>query len=251
MTARLAARDLTVRFGDGPGGPLTVFDGLDLDVGDGEFLSVMGPSGCGKTTLLNALAGLVPLERGTIRYGGDPVDPGGFSFGYVFQEPRLLDWRTVAENVTFALRGAGIPEAERAARADEWLGRVGLADEADAYPRELSGGMRQRVGVARALAVDPELLLMDEPFGSLDDVTARRLRRDLLDLWADTGKGIVFVTHDLSEAVALSDRVLFMGEDGAFFDEATIPHGRPREFDDPDLRETERRLSERFFAELE
>lgn len=249
VTARLEAEDLTVRF-EADDGLLTVFEGLDLHVEAGEFLAVMGPSGCGKTTLLNALAGLVPIERGTVRYGGVEVAPGAFSFGYVFQEPRLLDWRTVAGNVAFALRGAGVPETERGPRIEAWLERVGLADVAGAYPRELSGGMRQRVGLARALAVDPDVLLLDEPFGSLDDVTARTLRRDLLDLWSDTGKEVLLVTHDLREAVTLADRVLFVGRDGAFFDEVCIPHGRPRDFDDPILAETERRLSERFFAEL-
>ena len=249
MTAGLEGEDMTVRF-EGEDGPFTVFEGLDIHVEPGEFLTVMGPSGCGKTTVLNALAGLVPLERGTVRYDGEAVEPGSFSYGYVFQEPRLLDWRTVAENLAFALRGAGVPEPERRPRIEEWLERVGLGDEADSYPRELSGGMRQRVGVARALAVDPEVLFMDEPFSSLDDVTGRGLRRDLLDLWAETGKEVLFVTHDLREAVTLSDRVLFMGEDGAFFDGAEIPHGRPRDFDDPALGETERRLGQRFFAEL-
>lgn len=249
MTARLEAEDLTVRF-EGEDGPVTVFEGLDLHVDAGEFLAIMGPSGCGKTTVLNAFTGLVPVERGTIRYDGTVVEPGGFSFGYVFQEPRLLDWRTVQENVAFALRGAGVPKAERGPRIEEWLGRVGLGDADDTYPRELSGGMRQRVGVARALATDPEVLLLDEPFGSLDDVTARTLRQDLLDLWADTGKEVLLVTHDMREAVTLADRVLFMGRDGAFFDEVQIPHERPRDFDDPSLGETERRLSERFFAEL-
>jgi len=249
VTALLEGEDLTVRF-ETDDGPLTVFEGLDIQVEPGEFLTVMGPSGCGKTTVLNALAGLVPLERGTVRYDGEAIEPGEFSYGYVFQEPRLLDWRTVAENLAFALRGAGVPEAERGSRIETWLDRVGLADEADSYPRELSGGMRQRVGVARALAVDPEVLLMDEPFSSLDDVTGRGLRRDLLELWGETGKEILFVTHDLREAVTLSDRVLFMDAEGAFFDEAEIPHDRPRDFDDPALGETERRLAERFFAEL-
>jgi len=249
VTPRLEAEDLTVRF-EGEDGPFTVFDGLDLRVEAGEFLTVMGPSGCGKTTVLNALAGLVPLERGTVRYGGETVEPGGFSYGYVFQEPRLLDWRTVEGNLAFALRGTDVPEPERGSRIEEWLERVGLADEAESYPRELSGGMRQRVGVARALAVDPDVLLMDEPFSSLDDVTGRGLRRDLLDLWGETGKEVLFVTHDLGEAVTLSDRVLFMRDDGSFFDEAEIPHGRPRDLDDPALGETERRLGERFFAEL-
>lgn len=249
MTARLEGEDLTVRF-EGDDGPFTVFEGLDIGVEAGEFLTVMGPSGCGKTTVLNALGGLVPLERGTVRYDGEPIEPGAFSYGYVFQEPRLLDWRTVGENLAFALRGAGVPGPERGRRIEEWLERVGLSGEADSYPRELSGGMRQRVGVARALAVAPEVLFMDEPFSSLDDVTSRRLRRDLLDLWGETGKEVLFVTHDLREAVTLSDRVLFMGPDGSFFDEAAIPHGRPRDFDDPELGETERRLGERFFAEL-
>jgi NitT/TauT family transport system ATP-binding protein len=249
VTGPLEAEDLTVRF-EAADGPVTVFEGLDLRIEDGEFLAVMGPSGCGKTTLLNSLAGLVPLARGTVDYGGTPVAGGDVSFGYVFQEPRLLDWRTVSENVAFALRGAGVPKAERESRIEEWLGRVGLGDDADAYPRELSGGMRQRVGVARALAIDPDVLLLDEPFGSLDDVTARTLRRDLLDLWTDTGKEVLLVTHDVREAVTLADRVLFMGRDGGFFEEVRVPHGRPREFEDPDLWETERRLRERFFAEL-
>jgi NitT/TauT family transport system ATP-binding protein len=247
---RIAVEDLTVRYDAAGGPPITVLEGLDLEVAAGEFLSLMGPSGCGKTTLLNVLAGLVEPASGTLRVDGEVVDPGEFSYGYVFQEPRLLDWRTAAENVAFALRGKGVPESEHDERTRHWLGRLGLADAAGQYRRELSGGQRQRVGVARALAVDPDVLLMDEPFSSLDAVSARRIRGDLLDLWAETGKEVVFVTHDIGEAVALSDRVLFMNERGEIFDRAEIPHSRPREFDDPALAETERRLSERFFAEL-
>jgi NitT/TauT family transport system ATP-binding protein len=241
----LEGQDLTVSYGDTP-----VLDGVDVGVAEQEFLTVMGPSGCGKTTLLNVLTGLVPLDQGSVRYEGEPVDPGAFPYGYVFQDPRLLDWRTVRENLAFALRGKGVPETEHADRIDEWLGRVGLDGAGDKYPRELSGGMRQRVGVARAMAVDPEVLVMDEPFASLDEVTARELRRDLRDLWADTGKEVLFVTHDIREAVVLSDRVLFMREGGAIFDEATIPVERPRDFHDPAVQETEQRLSDRFFAEL-
>jgi NitT/TauT family transport system ATP-binding protein len=246
---RLRIENATKRF-DGTD-PITVFEGLDLVVDDGEFVTVMGPSGCGKTTLLNAVAGIVDLDGGTIRFGGEPVAPGAFPFGYVFQEPRLLEWRTVGDNIEFALEAAGVDEAERDRRIRTWLDRVGLADERDSYPRQLSGGQRQRVGLARALAVDPELLLMDEPFSSLDAVTARDARRNLLDLWAETGASVLFVTHNVREAIVLSDRVVFMNGDGELFDSVTIPHDRPREFDDPSLRETEVELTETFFEELE
>lgn len=246
---RLRIEGATKRF-DGAD-PLTVFENLDLVVEDGEFVTVMGPSGCGKTTLLNAVAGLVELDAGTIEFGGDPVTPGTFPFGYVFQEPRLLEWRTVGDNIAFALRAAGIDEADHERRISTWLDRVGLGDERNSYPRQLSGGQRQRVGLARALAVDPELLLMDEPFSSLDAVTARGARRTLLDLWSGTGASVLFVTHDVREAIVLSDRVVFMNGDGDLFDEITVPHDRPREFDDPSLRRTEAELTETFFEELE
>ncbi len=247
---RLRIEGATKRF-EGTDGPLTVFEDLDLLVGDGEFVTVMGPSGCGKTTLLNAVAGIVELDSGTIEFGGEPVEPGAFPFGYVFQEPRLLEWRTVGDNIAFALDAAGIDEAEHDERIRTWLDRVGLADERESYPRQLSGGQRQRVGLARALAVDPELLLMDEPFSSLDAVTARSARRTLLELWSEAGTSVLFVTHDVREAIVLSDRVVFMDDEGVLFDEVTIPHERPREFDDPSLRETEVELTETFFEELE
>lgn len=246
---RLEIEGATKRF-DGTD-PLTVFEDLDLVVEDGEFVTVMGPSGCGKTTLLNAVAGIVELDAGTIEFGGDPVEPGEFPFGYVFQDPRLLDWRTVGDNIAFALEAAGIDEAEHDRRISTWLDRVGIGAERDSYPRQLSGGQRQRVGLARALAVDPELLLMDEPFSSLDAVTARKARQTLLDLWSGTGVSVLFVTHDVREAIILSDRVVFMNDDGELFDEVTVPHGRPREFDDPSLRETEVELTKTFFEELE
>lgn len=240
----------TKRF-EGSEGPLTVFEGLDLLVESGEFVTVMGPSGCGKTTLLNAVAGIVDLDGGTIEFGGAPVEPGSFPFGYVFQEPRLLEWRTVGDNIAFALDAAGIDEVEHDERIRMWLDRVGLGDERGSYPRQLSGGQRQRVGLARALAVDPELLLMDEPFSSLDAVTARSARRTLLELWSGTGASVLFVTHDVREAIVLSDRVVFMDDDGDLFDEVAIPHDRPRAFDDPSIRETEVELTETFFEELE
>jgi NitT/TauT family transport system ATP-binding protein len=246
---RLRIGGATKRF-DGAD-PLTVFEDLDLVVEDGEFVTVMGPSGCGKTTLLNAVAGIVELGAGAVEFGGEPVEPGAFPFGYVFQEPRLLEWRTVGKNIVFALDAAGIDEGEHDRRIETRLEQVGLADERNSYPRQLSGGQRQRVGLARALAVDPELLLMDEPFSSLDAVTAREARRNLLELWTETGASVLFVTHDVREAIILSDRVVFMDSDGGLFDEVTVPHDRPREFDDPALRETEAELTEAFFEELE
>lgn len=248
--SRLAIRGATTRFDDG-GEPVTVFSDLDLVVDDGEFVAVMGPSGCGKTTLLDVIAGLVPLEVGSLELDGAPIEPGEASIGYVFQEPRLLEWRTAAENVGFALAARGVPAEERSSRTIRALRRVGLADEQDAYPLRLSGGQRQRVNLARALAIDPAVLLLDEPFSSLDEVTARAARRDLLTLWADAAMSVLFVTHDIGEAVTLADRVVFMDGAGHIFFDGEVPHDRPRDFDDPALHETEASLTKAFFDELE
>lgn len=247
---RLRIEDATMSFEDGATAE-TVFSGFDLSVDSGEFVTVMGPSGCGKTTLLNLIAGLESLTAGRVTLDGSPVVPGESPIGYVFQEPRLLEWRTVAENVDFALRATGVPSTKRPGRIDWVLERVGLADERDAYPLRLSGGQRQRVNLARALAINPTVLLMDEPFSSLDEVTARRARLDLLDVWEETALSVLFVTHNVAEAVRLSDRVICLDAGGDIFHELVIPHDRPRDFDAPELRETEAALTETFFDALE
>lgn len=240
---------LTKRF-DTDDGELTVFDGLSFEVPLGSFTSIMGPSGCGKSTFLNVMSGLYTPEHGEIRLRGNAVSPGDFDYAYVFQEPRLLDWLTVGENINFALEAQEVPTSEHDERIARYLDMVGLGGEADNYPQRLSGGMRQRVGIARALAVDPDILLMDEPFGSLDEITARELRRDLLDIWTGTDKTIMFVTHDISEAVFLSDHILFLDANGELFNEVAVDHERPRSFDDPDLLETETELMDAFFSHI-
>ena len=230
---------------------LTVFSDLSFSIMEGSFTSIMGPSGCGKSTLLNVIAGLLEPDEGTIHLDGVEIAPGNFFYAYVFQEPRLLDWRTVGGNIAFALQGKGIPEEEHDERIDRYLEMVGLADEVDSYPQQLSGGMRQRVGIARALAIDPDILLMDEPFSSLDEFTAKELRQDLLDIWKETGKTIVFVTHNASEAVFLSDTVLVLDGEGELFDHVSVDASRPREVGDQRLVETESNLMNRFFTHLD
>lgn len=247
---RLRVREATKRYGDNTE-TVDVFTNLNLSVDADEFVTLMGPSGCGKTTILNVIAGLTPLTEGTVEFDDNSVVAGEFPFGYVFQEPRLLEWRTVGKNIEFVLQAVDVNPSEYDSHIDSVLTRVGLADERDSYPQRLSGGQRQRVNLARALAIEPELLLMDEPFSSLDEVTARHVRQDLLDVWYNTDKAVLFVTHDMSEAVALSDRILFVDREGNLFDEATIDHERPRDFDDPALRETETRLTRRFFGSLQ
>lgn len=246
----LEIKSLHKQFTEEDGTPFTVLDGIDLKVQDGEFSSIMGPSGCGKSTLLNILAGIVSMDNGEIRHDGTPVSPGNLPIGYVFQEPRLLNWRTVGENIEIVLNATGVPESQHERRIEETLDTVGLRDERDSYPLRLSGGMRQRVGIARALSIDPAILLMDEPFSSLDELTARNLRRDLIDLWEETEKTILFVTHDISEAVYLSDSITFLDTNGQVFNEATVPHARPREPNDPDLLETENVLMDTFFDHM-
>ena len=185
-------------------------DEVDLSVGDGEFLAVVGPSGCGKSTLMRLVAGLIPATTGSIRIGGKPVNGAYTDVGIVFQSPILLDWRTVLGNVLLQLEMRGVDPAPYEARARALLTAVGLGDFCNAYPRELSGGMRQRASIVRALVHDPRLLLMDEPFGALDALTREQMRIDLEDLWLSSRKTVLFITHSIDEAVLLADRVIVM-----------------------------------------
>jgi NitT/TauT family transport system ATP-binding protein len=178
---------------------------LDFDVSKGDFVSLLGPSGCGKSTALRIIAGLSEPTSGTVRIVG-----GGRSIGFVFQEPTLMPWASVRDNVALPLRLARRPRADIEGHVEPALARVGLAEFAAAYPRELSGGMRMRVSLARALVTDPDILLMDEPFAALDEITRFRLNNDLLALWRDLRKTVIFVTHSVFESVYLSRRVVVM-----------------------------------------
>jgi NitT/TauT family transport system ATP-binding protein len=184
---------------------------LDLKVRKGEFLALVGPSGCGKSTALRIIAGLSAATSGDVKvaYHGEVGQPGQ-GIGFVFQEPTLMPWTSVRENVRLPLRLARVPASEANARVDEALQRVGLLEFAQSYPRELSGGMKMRVSLARALVTDPDILLMDEPFAALDEITRFRLNNDLLALWRNLRKTVIFVTHSVFESVYLSQRVAVM-----------------------------------------
>jgi len=204
---------------------------LDLDVRKGEFVSLLGPSGCGKSTALRLIAGLTAPTSGSV--GVSRPAGAGQSIGFVFQEPTLMPWTTVRENVRLPLKLSEAPAAEARERVSAALTRVGLADFADAYPRELSGGMKMRVSLARALVTDPDILLMDEPFAALDEITRFRLNNDLLALWRNLRKTVIFVTHSVFESVYLSQRVIVMtsrpGRIGAEF-RIDAPEPRAEEF---------------------
>jgi len=184
----------------------TALDDVSLDVRKGEFLAVLGPSGCGKSTLLHVVGGLVPAD-GSVQVLGREIDGPGLDRGVVFQDYALFPWRTVLENVAFGLEIKKVPTAERAALARRHIAAVGLSGFEDRYPAQLSGGMKQRVAIARALAFDPEVLLMDEPFAALDAQTREILQDELLRIWEQTGKTVIFITHSIDEAVFLAQRV--------------------------------------------
>lgn len=202
---------------------------VSLDIAAGEFVSIVGPSGCGKSTLMRLVAGLMEPSAGTVAVSGRRVSAPVTDVGIVFQSPILLDWRTVLANVLFQVEIRGRRAADYRDRARDLLDQVGLGDRADRYPHELSGGMRQRTAIARALLHDPPLLMMDEPFGALDALTREQMRVDLESLWLTTGKTVLFITHSIDEAVLLSDRVVVMtpgpGRIEQIFD---VPLARPR-----------------------
>jgi NitT/TauT family transport system ATP-binding protein len=220
----VALRGVGKTFGNGT----VALDRLDLTVGAGEFLSILGPSGCGKSTALRLIAGLSAPSRGAVKLRGsaDAASPG---IGFVFQEPTLMPWARVAGNVALPLKLAGLPREQAAPRAAQVLARVGLAGFGDAFPRELSGGMKMRVSIARALVTEPSLLLMDEPFAALDEITRFRLNDDLLTLWQTLRKTVIFVTHSVFESVFLSQRVVVMtARPGRILTELTIDAPYPR-----------------------
>lgn len=200
---------------------------VSFSVAPHEFVSVIGPSGCGKSTIMKIVAGLLDPTSGTVRVSGRDVTGPGADRGCVFQSPGLMPWKTVRDNVTLALRFAGVPGRERRARADEYVDLVGLSEFRDHHPGELSGGMQQRVGLARALAIEPVVLLMDEPLGALDALTRTRMQDELLRIWEQTKKTVLFITHSIDEAVVLSDRVLVMGN-GVIAADVPIDLARPR-----------------------
>lgn len=228
MAIKITVEGLSKVFAS-PAGPVTAIRSFDLQAEEGEFLCVVGPSGCGKSTLLRILAGLVPTTAGRweIVPGADPGKPLN---NLVFQEYAIFPWKTVIDNVAFGLEMRRVPRRERYQIASQWLERVGLTRFAHHYPHQISGGMKQRVGIARALANDPEVLLMDEPLGALDAQTRTLLQEELLRIWQTHRKTVVYVTHSIEEAVLLGDRVILMtaqpGTNKAVFD-VGIP--RPRD----------------------
>jgi NitT/TauT family transport system ATP-binding protein len=207
--AVLAVEELVKRF-ETPDGAVTAVDGVSFSIRKGEFLSVIGPSGCGKTTMFNIIGGLESNYQGRVRIGGQPVRGPHRSIGMVFQEESTFPWRTVLENVSFPLEVAGITRAERRKRARHFIALVGLAGFENRYPAELSGGMRQRVAIARTLAFEPTILLMDEPFAALDEQTRLLLGDKVLQIQQDLAQTTLLITHNITEAVQLSDRILVM-----------------------------------------
>jgi NitT/TauT family transport system ATP-binding protein len=202
----------------------------NFQVKRGEFVSVVGPSGCGKTTLLRMIAGLSPIQTGHILIDNRQVTGPGPDRAVVFQHASLLPWATVVDNISFGLRLRRVPKAKRMTKARELAGLVRLTNFEDHLPGQLSGGMQQRVGLARALAVDPQILLLDEPFGSLDEITRRQMQDELLRIWSGTGLTSLLITHSVDEAILLSDRILVMsGRPGRVIEDITVGMTRPRE----------------------
>jgi NitT/TauT family transport system ATP-binding protein len=222
---------ITCTFAAKGGGAYTAVRDVDLAIGDGEFVSVVGPTGCGKSTLLNVTAGLLKPSSGTVRIHGEPLAGVNRRAGYMFQSEALMPWRSALDNVTAGLQFRGEdPQAARR-KGEDWLERVGLAGFGNRYPHQLSGGMRKRVSLAQMLILDPQILLMDEPFSALDVQTRQLMENELLELWSADRKSVIFITHDLEEAISLSDRVVVLSAGPATrpIGEYVIDLPRPRD----------------------
>jgi NitT/TauT family transport system ATP-binding protein len=227
----VALADVTITFRVAGGTPYTAVQHASLTIGPGEFVAIVGPTGCGKSTLLNVTAGLLAPSSGQVEIFGSPLAGFNRTAGYLFQSDALFPWKTAIENIAIGLEIAGTPAADARAQAQKWLARVGLADFGARYPHMLSGGQRKRVGLAQVLIRDPRILLMDEPFGPLDAQTRQIMGNLLLDLWSADRKAVLFVTHDLEEAIALSDRVVIMsaGPAARIIGDWTVTLPRPRD----------------------
>jgi NitT/TauT family transport system ATP-binding protein len=229
--AAVSLQNLAIAFGLKGGGRYTAVEGIELTVAPGEFVAVVGPTGCGKSTLLNAAAGLIKPFSGKVDIFGGPLPGLNARAGYLFQQDALMPWKTALDNVAVALEPKGVPRAKAEAQAREWLRRVGLSAFLDRYPHMLSGGQKKRVALVQCLIRDPEILLMDEPFGPLDAQTRQIMGNLLLELWAANRKAVMFVTHDLEEAIALADRVVVMsaGPAAGLIGDFTVSLPRPRD----------------------
>lgn len=242
----IACRSIYKWYGDNP-----VISDLNLTVAHNEFVCVVGPSGCGKTTLLRMIAGLAEFDSGTMTVGGVPVTGPLPNVAVVFQHFGLFPWKTVVNNVMLPMRAAGVSREEARQRAEEAIALVGLRDCNDKYPAQLSGGMKQRVGLARALAISPEVVLLDEPFAAVDAQTREILQEELLGLWSRHKQTAMFITHSIDEAITLADRVVVMGtKPGRVVDDIVIPIERPRSVASVRRHESYAPLRERIWEQL-
>ena len=261
MTTDLAATPAISLAGAGKtfvsgAGSYTAIRDVDLVVRPGEFVSVVGPTGCGKSTTLSLISGLHPATTGTVEVHGRPVTGIPDGIGYMFQTDAVLPWKNVLDNVALGLRYHKVAKAEAHAKARDWISRVGLGAFEDRYPHQLSGGMRKRVAMAQSLIGEPSILLLDEPFGALDVQTREHMQDELLELWSGTGAAVVFITHDLTEAISLADRVVVMtAGPGTVKDTVPIDLPRPRKVEDirltPEFTEIYRNVWESLREEVE
>jgi len=237
---KVVVSNLTKRFGD-----LLVLDDICFQVGEGEFLAIVGPTGCGKTTFLNTLSRLVPASKGRILIDGQEADPKKHNLAFVFQEPSSMPWRTVKENVAYGMEVKKVPPAEREQRLLRILNLVGLADSAGLYPNQISASMEQRLAVARAFATKPDLLLMDEPYGQLDIKLRYYLEDELIRLWQELKSTVIFVTHNIEEAVYVAERILVLtNKPTKIKAEVPVHLSRPRNYMDPGFIEIRRQVTE-------
>ncbi len=237
---KILVNNLTKRFGD-----LTVLNNICFDIKAGELVAIVGPTGCGKTTFLNTLSKLMPATSGQILIDGEEANPRKHNISYVFQEPTCLPWRTVRENVAYGMEVKGVPVKERMERTDKIMELVGLASCAELYPNQVSASMMQRIAVSRAFAVEPDLLLMDEPYGQLDVKLRYYLEDELVSLWQKLGSTVLFVTHNIEEAVYVAERILVLSNKPTTIKaEIQVDLPRPRNFLDPKFMEIRQRVTE-------